>query len=249
MAGILDGQVALVTGGSRGIGRAICLEMGKHGAAVAVNYIANAEKAQEVAQAIAAGGGKAAAYQADVSNREQVSGMVDKVVADLGPVRILVNNAGATADRTLRSMTYEEWDRVIGVNLNGTFNVTKRVWNGMVEAGGGHIVNITSIVGEAGRFGLVNYSSAKAAIIGFTKTAAREGARYKIQVNAVAPGFINTDMLARLTPEQRENLIRETLLGRLGEPDEIARVVRFIVTEGTYMTGAVLDVNGGMYLR
>ncbi|MDA1096850.1 MAG: 3-oxoacyl-ACP reductase FabG [Chloroflexi bacterium] len=248
MAGTLDGKVALVTGGSRGIGRATAIELARHGATVAVNYNANKTAADEVVKAITDAGGKATAYQGDISNREVINAMIDKIVADLGPITVLINNAGATADRTLRNMSYEEWDRVIDVNINGTFNVTKKVWNIMGEAGGGQIVNVSSIVGEEGRLGLINYSTAKAGLLGFTKTAAREGARFKITVNAVAPGFIDTDMIGGLNEEARTNLKKEVVLGRLGEPQEIANVIRFIVTEGTYMTGSVFNVNGGMYM-
>ncbi len=244
----LEGQVALVTGASRGIGRATAIELAKHGATVAVNYNSNKDAADATVKEIMDGGGKAAAYQGNITDREQINGMIDQVVADLGAIRVLINNAGATADRTLRNMSYEEWDQVIDVNINGTFNVTKKVWNIMGEAGGGHIVNVSSIVGEEGRLGLINYSTAKAGLLGFTKTAAREGARFKISVNAVAPGFIDTDMISGLNEEQRENLKKEVVLGRLGDASEIANVIRFIVTEGTYMTGSVFNINGGMYM-
>ena len=227
---------------------ATAIELARHGATVAVNYNANKTAADEVVKAITDAGGKATAYQGDISNREVINAMIDKIVADLGPITVLINNAGATADRTLRNMSYEEWDRVIDVNINGTFNVTKKVWNIMGEAGGGQIVNVSSIVGEEGRLGLINYSTAKAGLLGFTKTAAREGARFKITVNAVAPGFIDTDMIGGLNEEARTNLKKEVVLGRLGEPQEIANVIRFIVTEGTYMTGSVFNVNGGMYM-
>ena len=249
MAGLLDGKVALVTGGSRGIGRATAIELASSGASVAVNYNANQEAANEVVNAITSAGGKAGAYQFNIADRAAVDSQIDQIVSDLGPVTVLVNNAGATADRTLRNMSDEQWDSVIEVNLTGTFNVTKKIWNIMGEAGGGHIVNISSIVGEAGRLGLINYSTAKAGLLGFTKTAAKEGARTNIQVNAIAPGFIDTDMISGLTPEMKENLKKEATLGRLGEVEEIARVVRFIVSEATYMTGATIDVNGGMYYR
>ena len=249
MAGLLDGKVALVTGGSRGIGRATAIELASSGASVAVNYNANQEAANEVVSAITSAGGKAGAYQFNIADRAAVDSQIDQIVSDLGPVTVLVNNAGATADRTLRNMSDEQWDSVIEVNLTGTFNVTKKIWNIMGEAGGGHIVNISSIVGEAGRLGLINYSTAKAGLLGFTKTAAKEGARTNIQVNAIAPGFIDTDMISGLTPEMKENLKKEATLGRLGEVEEIARVVRFIVSEATYMTGATIDVNGGMYYR
>ena len=249
MAGLLDGKVALVTGGSRGIGRATAIELASSGASVAVNYNANQEAANEVVNAITSAGGKAGAYQFNIADRAAVDSQIDQIVSDLGPVTVLVNNAGATADRTLRNMSDEQWDTVIEVNLTGTFNVTKKIWSIMGEAGGGHIVNISSIVGEAGRLGLINYSTAKAGLLGFTKTAAKEGARTNIQVNAIAPGFIDTDMISGLTPEMKENLKKEATLGRLGEVEEIAKVVRFIVSEATYMTGATIDVNGGMYYR
>ena len=244
----LDGQVALVTGGSRGIGRATAIELAKHGANVAVNYNANKEAADTTVKTITGAGGKATAYQGDVSNRDQINAMIDQIVADLGPIRVLINNAGATADRTIRSMTYEQWDMVIDVNLTGTFNVTKKVWTIMGEAGGGHIVNVSSVVGEEGRLGLINYSTTKAGLLGFTKTAAREGARTNINVNAIAPGFIETDMIGGLNDEQREALKKTIVLGRLGEAAEVANLIRFIVTEGTYMTGSVFNINGGMYM-
>lgn len=248
MAGVLDGQVAIVTGGSRGIGRAISIELAKQGATIAVNYHSNADAANAVVSEIEAGGGKAKAYQADVSDYDQSKAMVEQIIADLGPVRILINNAGATADRTLARMTPEEWRKPIATNVDSLYNMTSSVWRSMGEAGGGHVVNLSSIVGQTGRVGLVNYGTSKAAAIGFTRAAAREGARTKIQVNAVAPGFIDTDMISSLDEEARKRLEGETLIGRLGNAQEIAAVVRFIVCEGTYMTGAVLDVNGGMFI-
>ena len=249
MAGALDGQVALVTGGSRGIGRAIALELANHGAAVAVNYRANAEAAAGVVADIEGAGGSARAYQADVSDTEACQAMVDAVVSDLGPVRVLINNAGTTADRTVARMTPEEWHTVIETNVNGLYNVTRPVWPVMGEAGGGHVVCISSIVGETGRLGLVNYGTSKEAAIGFVRGLAREGARFSINVNAVAPGFIETDMLSGLNEQQRENLIGEILLRRLGRPEEVASLVRYIVTEGTYITGSVFNVNGGMFVH
>ncbi|MBI4328479.1 MAG: 3-oxoacyl-ACP reductase FabG [Chloroflexi bacterium] len=248
MAGLLDGQVALVTGASRGIGRAIALELARHGAAIGVNYNQQKEKAEEVAAEIVKGGGKALVVQANVANPEQASALVDRVVKELGPIRILVNNAGTAAPRTLRRMSLEEWRTVIDTNLNGTFYVTSNAVNSMVEAGGGHIVVLSSIIGEEGGVGLINYGTTKAALIGFVKTAARELARYKINVNAVAPGWIDTDMTSVLTPEQRKEIIDDTLLGRFGKPEEVASLVRYLVTEGTFITGAVFDVNGGLRL-
>ena len=249
MAGVLDGQVALVTGGSRGIGRAIALELAGQGATVAVNYVANADAAAGVVGEIEATGGSARAYQADVTDLEQCQAMVDAIVSDLGPVRVLINNAGTTADRTVARMTPEEWHTVIDTNVNGLYNVTSPVWRAMGEAGGGHVVCISSIVGETGRLGLVNYGTSKEAAIGFVRGLAREGARFNIHVNAIAPGFIDTDMLSGLNDEQRENLRGEILLGRLGRPEEVASLVRYIVTEGTYITGSVFNVNGGMFVH
>ena len=249
MAGALDGQVALVTGGSRGIGRAIALELADQGAAVAVNYRANADAAAGVVAEIEGAGGSARAYQADVSDFDACQAMVDAIGNDLGPVRVLINNAGTTADRTVARMTPEEWHTVIETNVNGLYNVTRPVWPVMGEAGGGHVVCISSIVGETGRLGLVNYGTSKEAAIGFVRGLAREGARFNINVNAVAPGFIETDMLSGLNEEQRENLIGEILLRRLGRPEEVASLVRYIVTEGTYITGSVFNVNGGMFIH
>ena len=170
-------------------------------------------------------------------------------MSDLGPVRVLINNAGTTADRTVARMTPEEWHTVIDTNVNGLYNVTSPVWRAMGEAGGGHVVCIASIVGETGRLGLVNYGTSKEAAIGFVRGLAREGARFNIHVNAIAPGFIETDMLSGLNDEQRENLRGEILLGRLGRPEEVASLVRYIVTEGTYITGSVFNVNGGMFVH
>ena len=249
MAGVLDGQVALVTGGSRGIGRAIALELAGQGATVAVNYVANAEAAAGVVGEIESAGGTARAYQADISDLDQSKAMVEAVVNDLGPVRVLINNAGTTADRTIARMTPEQWHTVIDTNVNGLYNVTSPVWRAMGEAGGGHVVCIASIVGETGRLGLVNYGTSKEAAIGFVRGLAREGARFNIHVNAIAPGFIETDMLSGLNDEQRENLRGEILLGRLGRPEEVASLVRYIVTEGTYITGSVFNVNGGMFVH
>jgi NAD(P)-dependent dehydrogenase (short-subunit alcohol dehydrogenase family) len=245
---MLDGKVALVTGGSRGIGRAIALELAKQGATVAVNYRANKEAADAVVAEITKDGGKAAAFEADVSDYDQSKALVEKVIADLGPVTILINNAGATADRTLARMSPEEWRKPIATNVDSLYNVTSSVWGPMGEAGGGHVVCISSIVGQTGRLGLVNYGTSKAAAIGFVRAAAREGARFKIHVNAVAPGFIDTEMLVNLNDEARKRLEGEALLGRLGRAEEVATLVRYIVCEGTYITGAVFDVNGGMFI-
>jgi len=248
VSGVLDGQVALVTGGSRGIGRGIAEELAKCGATIAVNYNSNEAAANEVVSTIEQAGGKAKAYQADVSDYDAVQAMCKQVIEDLGPVRILINNAGATADRTLSRMTLEEWRKVISVNVDSLFNVTSAVWNQMGEAGGGSIICISSVVGETGRLGLVNYGTAKAAALGFMRGAAREGARFGIRVNAVAPGFVETDMIANLSDSARERLLTEILLGRLGEVQDVASLVRYIVTEGHWITGQTFNVNGGMHI-
>lgn len=248
MAGALDGKVALVTGGSRGIGRAIALELAEHGATVAVNYHSNADAAKGVVSEIEQGGGKAVAIQADVADADQSEAMVKQAVEQLGGLHILINNAGTTADRTLMRMSREEWRKVISTNVDSLYNVTHPAWSAISEAGGGHVVCLTSIVGETGRVGLVNYATSKAAAIGFVRAAAREGARYNIRVNGVAPGFVDTDMIGGLDDQQRENLVKETMVGRLGTADEIADMVRFIVTEGDWITGQVFNVNGGMFI-
>ncbi|MSQ40777.1 MAG: 3-oxoacyl-ACP reductase FabG [Dehalococcoidia bacterium] len=245
---MLDGKVALVTGASRGIGRAIALELGKHGASVVVNYRERKEQADEVVHEIKKMGSKAIAIQADVTKPEQVDAMVGQVVKELGQVYILVNNAGTTADRTLRRMSKEEWLKVIDTNLNGVFYVTSRVVQSLEAGGGGHIIMLSSIIGEMGNAGLVNYGSTKAALIGFTKSAAQELVRFNILVNAVAPGFIETDMIVNLPDEARQTLLDKTPMRRFGRPEEVATMVRYLVTEGTYITGQVFNINGGMYM-
>ncbi len=246
--GTLDGKVALVTGASRGIGRAIALELGKHGASVVVNYRERKEQADEVVQEIRKMGSKAIAIQADVTKPEQVDAMVGQLVKELGQIYILVNNAGTTADRTLRRMSKEEWLKVIDTNLNGVFYVTSRAVQSLEAGGGGHIIMLSSIIGEMGNAGLVNYGSTKAALIGFTKSAAQELVRFNILVNAVAPGFIETDMIANLPDEARQTLLDKTPMRRFGRPEEVATMVRYLVTEGTYITGQVFNINGGMYM-
>ncbi len=246
--GTLDGKVALVTGASRGIGRAIALELGKHGASVAVNYRERKEQAEEVVRDIRNMGSKAIAIQADVTKPDQVNAMVDQVVRELGNIYILVNNAGTTADRTLRRMSREDWLKVIDTNLNGVFYVTSKAIQSLEAGGGGHIVFLSSIVAEMGNPGLVNYGSTKAALLGFMRSAALELVRYNIQVNAVAPGFIETDMIANLPDEARQGLLDKTPMRRFGRPEEVATMVRYLVTEGTYITGQVFNINGGMYM-
>jgi 3-oxoacyl-(acyl-carrier-protein) reductase len=245
----LQGKVALVTGSSRGIGAAIADELGRNGASVAVNYVRNADMAEQVAARVREAGGKTLTVQADVRNRDEVERMVQTVTNDLGPIDILVNNAGINRDRTLRRMSTEEWQEVIDTNLTSMFHCTSLVMSGMIDRNeGGSIINISSIVGEMGNFGQANYAATKAGIIGFTKTLALELARYKITANVVAPGFILTEMVQGVPDQAKEQTLARIPLGRFGDPEEVARLVRFLAAEGTYITGQVFNINGGMYM-
>ncbi len=244
----LEGKVALVTGSSRGIGRAIAEELGRHGASVAVNYIQSEAAAKEVVAALSANGAKSVAIQADVSQSEEAKRLVEETVQALGGLHILVNNAGMNRDRTLRRMAAEEWDQVIAVNLSSVYYCTSAVLPHLTEAGGGHIVSISSIIGQMGNIGQANYAATKAGIYGFTKSAAQELARYNITVNAISPGFVETEMVAALADNIKEALIARIPMGRFGRPEEVATMVRYLVTEGSYITGQNFDVNGCMYM-
>ena len=246
---MLQGKVALVTGASRGIGRAIALELARQGAKVAVNYAGNEAKANEVVEEIKNMGGEAFAIQADVSNAEAVDQMVKAVLERFERIDILVNNAGITRDNLLMRMKEEEWDDVINTNLKGVFNCTKAVTRPMMKQRYGRIVNIASIVGVSGNPGQANYVAAKAGVIGLTKTAARELASRNITVNAVAPGFITTDMTDRLSEELKAEMLKQIPLARFGEPEDVAKVVSFLVSDAaSYMTGQTLHVDGGMVM-
>ena len=244
----LSGRVALVTGGSRGIGRAICEALADAGAAVAINYQGSERAAREVAREIAEAGGIAEIFQADVSEREAVQRMKKQVLARFGRVDLLVNNAGITRDRTFVRMDEEAWAAVLSVNLNGAFYCTKAFLDGMLERGYGRIVHISSIVGQMGNFGQANYAAAKAALLGFTKTLAKELATKGITVNAVAPGFIETEMVAAVPEEIRGKIVKQIPMGRLGTAQEVAKGVVFLLSDdASYITGQTLNVNGGMY--
>jgi 3-oxoacyl-[acyl-carrier protein] reductase len=246
---MLQGKVALVTGASRGIGRAIALELARQGAKVAVNYAGSEAKANEVVEEIKNMGGEAFAIQADVSNAEAVDQMVKAVLERFERIDILVNNAGITRDNLLMRMKEEEWDDVININLKGVFNCTKAVTRPMMKQRYGRIVNIASIVGISGNPGQANYVAAKAGVIGLTKTAARELASRNITVNAVAPGFITTDMTDRLSEELKAEMLKQIPLARFGEPEDVAKVVSFLVSDAaSYMTGQTLHVDGGMVM-
>lgn len=246
---MLQGKVALVTGASRGIGKAIALTLAEHGANVAINYAGSEQRAHEVARQAAESGVETLVVQADVSDSAQVEAMVKQVIDRFGRIDILVNNAGITKDNLLMRMKEEEFDQVININLKGVFHCLKAVSRQMMRQKSGTIINITSVVGVLGNVGQANYVAAKAGVIGLTKTAARELAPRGIRVNAVAPGFIETEMTADLKPEIREQMLQGIPLSTFGKPDDIAGVVAFLASDAAaYMTGQTLHVDGGMYM-
>jgi 3-oxoacyl-(acyl-carrier-protein) reductase len=246
---LLKGKIALVTGGSRGIGRAAVMALADAGASVAINY----QRSQDAAEAVCADacemGADARVFKADVSTAEECDRMMEQVFGEFGRVDILVNNAGITRDKSFLKMTRAMWDEVLGVNLTGPFNITHRALPKMVEAGWGRIINIASIVGQTGNFGQANYAVTKGGLIAFTMTLAREVARKGITVNAVAPGFIETDMVKDMSATALESVKMMTPLGRLGKPEEVAAAIVFLASPmASYITGQVVPVNGGMYM-
>ena len=245
----LEDQVALVTGASRGIGRAIGFALGQAGAYVIVNYRGNRDAADEALAAIIAAGGRGELCQFDIAAEDQVDEAVKKIVDAHKKVDILVNNAGVTADNLLTRVKSADWDQVIGTNLKGTVLCTKIVSRHMVGQRYGRIINISSVVGQMGNVGQSLYAASKAGIIGFTKTVAREVATRGITVNAVAPGFIETDMTAKLPEKLREEFIKKIPLGRFGTCAEVAEMIVFLAGAGAgYITGQVFNVNGGLYM-
>lgn len=246
---MLQGKTALVTGASRGIGRAIAIELGQAGANVVVNYAGNEAAAAETVTKLKALGADAVALKCDVSEASEADGLVKQTIEHFGGIDILVNNAGITRDNLLMRMKEAEFDEVIATNLKGVYNCIKAVTRPLMRQRAGRIINISSVVGAIGNPGQANYAAAKAGVIGLTKAVARELATRGVTVNAVAPGFIETEMTDKLPPETKEQLMDGIPMTRLGKPEDVARVVRFLATEdAAYMTGQTLHVDGGMYM-
>ncbi|MCL4688681.1 MAG: 3-oxoacyl-ACP reductase FabG [Burkholderiales bacterium] len=245
---MLNGQVALVTGASRGIGEAVALELARAGAVV-VGTSTSEEGAARVTKALSEAGGKGAGRVLDVRDAAACAALADAVAAEFGPVAILVNNAGVTRDNLLARMKDEEWDDIQATNLKSVFVLSRAVLRGMMKARAGRIVNITSVVGHTGNPGQANYAAAKAGILGFSKSLAREVGSRNITVNCVAPGFIETDMTRALAEEQVKRLVEGVPLGRLGRVEDVAAAVAWLCSPGAaYVTGATLHVNGGLFM-
>ena len=242
----LEGQTALITGAGRGIGKTIALKLAESGADIVL-----ADMSPEVAEAraeVESLGRKCLTFEVDVTDLEAIETMVKKIIEELGSIHILINNAGITQDNLFMRMKPEQWSKVIDVNLNGVFNVTKAVIRPMVKQRTGKIINISSVVGFSGNPGQVNYSSTKSALVGFTKSLAREVGARGVNVNAVAPGFIDTAMTQALNESQQEAILQQIPLGRMGDANDIANAVAFLASEeASYITGTILHVNGGMY--
>ncbi len=238
------GKTAIVTGGTRGIGQAICLALKDAGFTVAANYAGNDDRAKAFSDSTGI-----RAYRWDVADHEACLSGCEQVAQDLGPVAVVVNNAGITRDGTLLKMSYEAWKAVIDTNLGGCFNMAKATFPAMKERGWGRIVNIGSINGQAGQYGQVNYAAAKSGIHGFTKALAQEGAKFGVTVNAIAPGYIDTDMVAAVPADVLSKIVAKIPVGRLGEAAEIARGVAFLCSEdGGFITGSTLSINGGQHM-
>jgi len=245
----LRGKVAVVTGGSRGIGRAICLRLAEMGAKVVVNYVSQPDAAQETVNAIQAKNGQAEIAQFNVANDAEVQDAFKKILDDNGHIDILVNNAGITRDGLLLKMKEEQWDQVLDTNLKGAFNCTRAVSRTMMKQRWGRIINISSVVGFAGNAGQANYAAAKAGMVGLTKSVARELASRGVTVNGVAPGYIVTDMTSGLTEEITEKIKSEIPMGSLGEAEDVAAAVAYLASDDArYVTGQFIHVNGGMFM-
>lgn len=237
-------KVAVVTGGTRGIGRAICEQLQDNGFTVVANYAGNDAAAAQLKADTGI-----ASYKFDVGDHEACLAGCEQIAAEVGPIEAVVNNAGITRDGTLHKMSYEDWDEVMRINLGGCFNMAKACFPGMRERKWGRIVNIGSINGQAGQYGQVNYAAAKSGIHGFTKALAQEGAKFGVTVNAIAPGYIDTDMVAAVPPPVLEKIVAKIPVGRLGEAGEIARGVGFLCSdEAGFVTGSTMSINGGQHM-
>ena len=237
-------RVAIVTGGTRGIGEAVSIALQEHGFTVAANYGGNAEKAKAFTAATGI-----PSYRWDVGDHQACIDGCAQIVADLGPIDVVVNNAGITRDGVLHRMTFDDWNEVMRINLGGCFNMVKATFPGMRERGWGRVVNIGSINGQAGQYGQVNYAAAKSGIHGFTKALAHEGAKFGVTVNAIAPGYIDTDMVAAVPQPVLDKIIAKIPIGRLGQAAEIARGVAFLCSEDAgYVTGSTMSINGGQHM-
>jgi 3-oxoacyl-[acyl-carrier protein] reductase len=245
----LKGRTALVTGGSRGIGRAVAIALADEGADVAINYVSSETAARDVAEHIKKMGRRAILAQADVSDYPDTFRMAQDVVREFGHLDILVNNAGINSDKTFTKMDHASWRKVLGTNLDGVFNCTKVFVDQMLTQGYGRVVNMTSVIGQIGNFGQANYAASKAGVAAFTKSLAKELAGKGVTVNAVAPGFIETEMVANIPDKVKERLLAQIPLHRFGTAEEVARAVVYIVSsDGDYITGAELSINGGLLM-
>lgn len=246
----LEGRVAVVTGGGRGIGRAIAQRLGAEGAKVAVTYRSNDQAARETARLVRKAGGECEIFKGDVSEAGDVKRVFDGVAEAFGAVEVLINNAGTTRDNIMLRMKEEEFDEVLDTNLKGAYNCTRAVLRGMVRNRWGRIVNVSSVVGLAGNAGQANYAASKAGLLGFTKSVAREVAERGITVNAVAPGYVDTELTGTLSDSVKEQILGQVPTGRFGEPEEIAEVIVFFTGEGAgYVTGQTIAVDGGMIMQ
>ena len=245
----MTNKIALVTGGMGGLGTAICKALATDGYIVVANCLPGFPPKEEWLALTRAEGYDFHAAEGDVSDYASCVAMVQKIEAEIGPVDVLVNNAGITRDNMLRKMVKGDWDAVLSTNLDSVFNVTHQVLPGMVERGWGRVINMSSVNGVKGQFGQANYSAAKAGILGFTKAIAQEVAKKGVTVNAIAPGYIGTDMVMAIKPEAREQIVATIPVGRLGQPEEIGHLVRYLTSElAGFMTGATLNINGGLHM-
>ena len=248
--GTLEGAVVVVTGAGRGIGRAIAEELGHERARIVVNYSHSKEAAEDlVARLQQNGSPEAVAVQADVSDALQAARLIEETIQRFGRIDVLVNNAGINVDRSLKNLTPQDWDKVIQVDLNAYFYTLKAALPYFTQQKSGKIINISSVIGQMGNFGQANYAAAKAGIIGLTKTAALELARFNVTVNAIAPGFIATEMFEAIPEKPKEAIVARIPLGRAGTPQEVARAVRYLIVDGDYYTGETFSMNGGIYLQ